>query len=179
MKMDANKMLVMVAVGCFALAGTSIGGFYYIDSESRTRSEPDAAGEAAKLAHYKREVEPHRLTVVAHVYRAMKGRRATSVPVMIKLVISGRKALRAVCGRLPHVKEAVLRALAPGGGTTTDASGRLDLAKMEPRLRQAISRATQGASIKSLHAVMAGGSMRMGSARETCRAALKPVARKG
>lgn len=173
--MDTNNALVAVAIGCLALAGTSIGGWYYIDSASRAR--PPSA-DKDKAAVYKSEVEPHRLTVIGYAYPTVNGRRAASVPVMIKLVILGSNGLRAVCGRLPHVKEAVLRTLSPGSGVATDSAGRLDLAKIEPRLRQAINKVTQGNSVKSVNAVMlssGGGRMTMGGAQAECKDALSLV----
>jgi len=172
MKINAHNALVTVAITCLAVAGTSAGGWYYIDSDSRTRSEPAAKEKAAKVARHKREVEPHRLTVIGYVFPLVNGQRTNSIPVMIKLEVSGSDGLRAVCGRLPHVKEAVLRTLSSGGGMATDGAGRLDLAKIEPHLRQAINRATQGNIVKSLHAVMLSSGGGQKGSREECRAAL-------
>lgn len=173
MAIGMNKALIVTAIGCLALAGTSIGGWYYIDSSRRARSQPVAETEAAKLARYRLEEEPHRLTLVSHVLPRMNGRRSSSVPVMVKLVVSGTNGLRAVCARLPHIKEAVLSTLSTSGNMVTDEGGRLNLARMEPQLRQAINRVIQGNPVKSLHAVMISAGRVMGGAQVECRAALK------
>ncbi len=173
MAIGMNKALVVTAIGCLALAGTSIGGWYYIDSSSRARSQPVAESEAAKLARYRLEEEPHRLTLVSHVFARTNGQRSSSVPVMVKLVVSGTKGLRAVCARLPHIKEAMLSTLSSSSNMATDEGGRLDLARMEPQLQQAINRVIQGNSVKSLHAMMVSAGRVMGGAQVECRAALK------
>ncbi len=178
MAIGMNKALAVTAIGCLALAGTSVGGWYYIDSSHRAQSQPVAETKAAKLARYRLEEEPHRLTLVSHVFPRMNGRRSSSVPVMVKLVVSGTKGLRAVCARLPHIKEAVLGTLSTSGNMPTDERGRLDLARMEPRLRQAINKVIKGNSVKSLHATMVSAGRVMGGAQVECRAALKQGARK-
>lgn len=178
MGIDANKALAATAIGCLVLAGTSIGGWYYVDGLSRARPQPVAEAKAAKLARYRLEEEPHRLTLVSHVLPRMNGRRSSSVPVMVKLVVSGTNGLRAVCARLPHIKEAVLSALSTSANMVTDEGGRLNLARMEPQLRQAINRVMQGNPVKSLHAVMISAGGVMGGAQAECRAALKQVAQK-
>ncbi len=178
MGFNTNKALVVSAIGCLAVAGTSIGSWYYVDSSSRARSQPVAETKAAKLARYRLEEEPHRLTLVSHVFPIMNGRRSSSVPVMVKLVLSGTKGLRAVCARLPHIKEAVLSALSPSSNMATDGGRRLDLARMERQLRQAINKVIQENSVKSLHAVMISAGGVMGGAQAECKAALKQGARK-
>lgn len=178
MKIGTNGALVLVAMACLALAGASIGGWHYMENQRRSPSQPVAMDEAAKRTHYLREVRPHRLTVMGYANPIVNGRRSGSVPVMIKLVVSGWNGLKTVCGRLPHVKEAVLRILSPGGEAATDSAGRLDLAKIEPLLRQAINKAIQRDSVQSVTAVMlssGGGQMTMGGAQGECKDALSLI----
>ena len=173
MAFNANSVLVATAIGCLAVAGISVGGWFYIDSESRAQPKSAAMTKAAKVKHYNREVKPYRLNVMGYTNPVVNGRRMNSVPIMVKLTIAGSKGLRAVCSRLPHVKEAVLRTLSSDSGTATDSSGRLNLAGIEPQLRQEINKTTKGNPVNNLSAVMlSSGGGQIGNAREECQAAL-------
>ncbi len=170
------KTLVLISVmGSLAAGGIGAGAWYYSGAEQRAKDHAAIEAKASKLARYKREEEPHRLTVVGHVFPLIHGRRNSSVPVMVKLVVSGSKGLKAVCRRMPYVKEAVVRTLSPSGAAATDSAGRLDLARYEPRLQRAINAAVAANAVKSLHAVMlaAGGGVGSRMTSKMCQEALK------
>ncbi len=171
-----KNLLLVSAVGFVGLAGVGVGAWYYTGSDQRAKAQAEAAARATEAERFRREEEPHRLTLVSHVFPIVNGRRMSSVPVMVKLVVSGSNGLKAVCARMPHVKEAVLRTFSLSGPTATDGSGRIDLAGYESRLRQAINQAVPTKSIKSLNAVMlnsAGAGMGMRATAEMCENAFK------
>ncbi len=179
--MTPTKVLTLAAVGCLAVAGVSIGTWYFFGSEAQLVAQA-AAAKAAKEARYKREEEPYRLTVLSHVISSVNGRPASSIPVMIKMVVLGSRGLMTVCGRMPHVREAVLRTLSPKGAAITDASGRLDLAMFEPRLHNAVKAAISADVVKSVNAVMLGsanGTTGANVTKELCQEALKTAKKSG
>lgn len=158
------------------MTGVGVGTWYYLDSPGRAAQHAAIQTKEEKAQVYKREQELHSLALVSYVFPTQNGRRTSSVPVMIKLSVAGSEGLKAVCSRMPHVKEAVLRTLTPRGGTSGGEGGRLDLASFEPSLRRAINEAAQVRAVQSLNAVMmnngAGGTGVLAT-EQKCDAALK------
>lgn len=148
-----KNFLLMSSVGFMGLTAVSVGTWYYSGGEQRAAEQAIAVAKAAEVEQYKRDKEPHRLVLIGYVYPVVKGRQSNSVPVMVKMVVEGSKRLKALCGRMPHVKEAVLRTFSPNGIAAVDESGRLDLAKYEPYLQRAINEAVTVNAVGSLSAV--------------------------
>lgn len=172
-----KNLLLAGAVGLVGLTGVGVGAWYYTGIDQRATAQAAAAAKAAEAERFRREEEPYRLTLVSHVSPIVNGRRMSSVPVMVKLVVLGSNGLKAVCARLPHVKEAVLLAFSRGGPSAGGGSGRIDLAGYESSLRQAIDQIVPAKSIKSLNAFMlntAGVGMGMRATAEMCENAFKP-----
>lgn len=166
-------ILIGLLVGV-ASSGVAVGIWYYSGSEERAKVYAELLAKAAKMERYKLEEKPYRLTVVSYVY-SRSGGGARSIPVMVKMVVTGSKRLRTVCARMPHVKEAVLRTLTPAGASLGKGGGRLDLAGFETHLRQEINKVTAANTVKSLHAVMlaSGGASGSNSTRRLCADAFK------
>ena len=159
-----KNLLLAGAVGLVGLTGVGVGAWYYTGIDQRATAQAEVVAKAAEAERFRREEEPHRLTLLSHVFPTVNGRRMSSVPVMVKLVVSGSNGLKAVCARMPHVKEAVLLTFSRGGRGASDGSGRINLAGYESSLRRAIDQAVPGKSIKSLNAFMlntAGAGMGM------------------
>jgi flagellar basal body-associated protein FliL len=170
-----KNLLLVGAVGVVVMTGVGAGAWYYTGIDQRAKVHAEAVSKTAEAERFRREEEPHRLTLVSHVSPTVNGRRMSSVPVMVKLVVLGSNGLKAVCARMPHVKEAVLRTFSRGGAS--DGSGRIDLAGYESSLRQAIDQTVPGKSIKSLNAFMlntAGVGVGMRATAQKCENAFKP-----
>lgn len=174
-----KNLLLVSVVGFVGLTGVGVGAWYYTggnQSDQRAKAQAEASARAAEAERFRREEEPHRLTLLSHAFPTVNGRRTSSVPVMVKLVVSGSNGLKAVCARLPHVREAVLRAFSHRGPAASDGSGRIDLAAYESGLRQAINQTVPAKFVKSLDAVMlnsAGSGMATRATAEMCENAFK------
>jgi flagellar basal body-associated protein FliL len=170
--------VAMAVIAAVAFGAIGIGSWSFAEFGNRGPSAEElaAAARLTEADRWRREEEPHNLTLTTFAVPLLNGKRLPSVPVMIRLQVAGTNGLEALCRGIPRVREATLRVFSPQGIEIRDKNSGIELAPYESFLLKEINRILAGPHVRrvkatQLHPSVAGARSQETSAK--CRAALE------